>query len=151
MRFRMIGTLMGRVHLLPGTTGSHPQDKGAYPAESESESESESALAIGELERWLTIEICEQYHQRVHRGLRRSPLAAWQAALRQAGAGLGALPDQLQQFSLSFLPFERRSDAINATTDAAKTRGFCGLLETCDPCQGSFDRDLQDPNRGRSR
>jgi putative transposase len=100
---RLIGTLMGRVHLLPGTTGSNPQDKGAYPAESE------SALTMAELERWLTIEICEQYHRRIHRGLRRSPLAAWQDALRQAGGGLGALPDQPEQFALSFLPFERRT------------------------------------------
>ena len=100
---RLIGTLMGRVHLLPGTTGSNPQDKGAYPAESE------STLTMAELERWLTIEICEQYHQRVHRGLRRSPISAWQEALRQAGGGLGALPDQPEQFAWSFLPFERRT------------------------------------------
>ena len=94
---------MGRVHLLPGTTGSNPQDKGAYPAESE------STLTMAELERWLTIEICEQYHQRVHRGLRRSPISAWQEAMRQAGGGLGALPDQPEQFAWSFLPFERRT------------------------------------------
>ncbi len=100
---RLIGTLMGRVHLLPGTTGSNPQDKGAYPAESA------SAMTMAELERWLTIEICEQYHRRVHRGLRRSPQAAWHEALRQAGGGLGALPDQPEQFALSFLPFERRT------------------------------------------
>jgi putative transposase len=100
---RLIGTLMGRVHLLPGTTGSNPQDKGAYPAESE------AVLTMAELERWLTIEICEQYHRRIHRGLRRSPLAAWQDALRQAGGGLGALPDQPEQFAISFLPFERRT------------------------------------------
>ena len=73
---RLIGTIMGRVHLLPGTTGSNPQDKGAYPAEAE------SVLTMAELERWLAIEICEQYHRRVHRGLRRSPLAVWQEALR---------------------------------------------------------------------
>lgn len=100
---RLIGTLMGRVHLLPGTTGSNPQDKGAYPAEAE------SALTMTELERWLTIEICEQYHRRVHRGLRRSPMSAWQEALLHAGGGLGALPDQPEQFALSFLPFERRT------------------------------------------
>ncbi len=100
---RLIGTIMGRVHLLPGTTGSNPQDKGAYPAESE------SVLTMAELERWLAIEICEQYHRRVHRGLRCSPLAAWQDALSQAGGGLGALPDQPDQFAWSFLPFERRT------------------------------------------
>jgi putative transposase len=65
---RLIGTIMGRVHLLPGTTGSNSMDKGAYPAEGE------SALTMAELEVWLAIEICEHYHQRVHRSLRRSPL-----------------------------------------------------------------------------
>lgn len=99
---RLIGTLMGRVHLLPGTTGSNPQDKGDYPAEAE------SALTMAELERWLTVEICEQYHRRVHRGLRRPPLVVWQEAMRQSGGGLGALPDQPEQFALSFLPFEQR-------------------------------------------
>ena len=100
---RLIGTLMGRVHLLPGSTGSNPVDKGAYPAESE------SALTMAELEQWLAIEICEHYHQRIHRGLRRSPISAWQEALRQAGSGLGALPDRPEQFALSFLPFEQRT------------------------------------------
>jgi len=100
---RLIGTVMGRVHLLPGTTGSNPQDKGAYPAEAE------SVLTMAELERWLALEICEQYHRRLHRGLRRSPLTAWQEALGKAGGGLGALPDQPDQFALSFLPFETRN------------------------------------------
>jgi putative transposase len=100
---RLIGTIMGRVHLLPGTTGSNSMDKGAYPAEAE------SALTMAELERWLAIEICEHYHRRVHRSLHRSPLAAWQDALRQSGSGLGALPDRPQQFALSFLPFEHRT------------------------------------------
>jgi putative transposase len=100
---RLIGTIMGRVHLLPGTTGSNSADKGAYPAEAK------SALTMAELEHWLAIEICEHYHRRVHRGLHRSPLAAWQDALRQAGSGLGALPERPEQFALSFLPFEHRT------------------------------------------
>ena len=99
---RLIGTLMGRVHLLPGTTGSNPQDKGAYPAETE------AVLTMAELERWLAMEICEQYHRRIHRGLHRSPLAAWEDALRRAGGGLGALPARPEQFVVSFLPFEQR-------------------------------------------
>ena len=99
---RLIGTLMGRVHLLPGTTGSNPQDKGAYPAENQ------AVLTMAELERWLAIEICEQYHRRIHRGLHRSPLAAWEDALRRAGGGLGALPARPEEFVVSFLPFEQR-------------------------------------------
>ena len=70
---RLIGTIMGRVHLLPGTTGSTAQDKGAYPAESE------SVLTMAELERWLN-----------DRDLRavspaRSPGSAPQSAGRLAG------------------------------------------------------------------
>ncbi len=64
---------------------------------------------MAELERWLANEICEQYHWRVHRSLRRSPMTAWQDALRQAGGGLGVLPDQPEQFAWSLLPFERRT------------------------------------------
>lgn len=100
---RLIGTLMGRVHLLPGTTGSNPQDKGAYPAESE------ARLTIAELERWLALEICEQCHRRVHKGLRRSPLAAWGDAVCRSDGAVGALPDRPDQFTISFLPFEQRS------------------------------------------
>ena len=61
------------------------------------------------MERWLAIEICEQYRRRVHRSLRRSPLAAWHDALSQVGGGLGALPDQPDQFAWSFLPCEQRT------------------------------------------
>lgn len=100
---RLIGTLMGRVHLLPGTTGSNPQDKGAYPAENE------ACLTMAELERWLALEICEQYHQRVHKGLHRTPLAAWEEAMRRTGGATGALPDRPDQFTIGFLPFEQRS------------------------------------------
>lgn len=99
---RLIGTLMGRVHLLPGTTGSDPGNKGDYP------SEQRARLTLAELERWLTIEICEQYHRRVHKGLRRSPLSAWDEAWRRPDCGSRFLPDHPEQFTISFLPFEQR-------------------------------------------
>jgi putative transposase len=41
---RLIGTIMGRVHLLPGSTGSNPQDKGHYPAQAQ------ARLTMAELE-----------------------------------------------------------------------------------------------------
>src|SRR5271163_985586 len=44
---RLIGTTMGAVHLLPGTTFSNVVEKGAYS------SEKTSALTLVELERWL--------------------------------------------------------------------------------------------------
>ncbi len=98
---RLIGTLMGRVHLLPGTTGSNPQDRGAYPAEFE------ARLTMAELEQWLALEICEQYHRRVHKGIGRSPLAAWDQEM-STGKFVRSLPEQPDQFAISFLPFEQR-------------------------------------------
>ena len=99
---RLIGTLMGRVHLLPGTTGSNSQDKGDYP------SEAKALLTMAELERWLTLEICEQYHRRVHKGLHRSPLSAWEATTCNPAARARALPEQPDQFVVGFLPSMQR-------------------------------------------
>lgn len=99
---RLIGTLMGRVHLLPGTTGSNTHDKGDYP------SEAKALLTMAELERWLTLEICEQYHRRVHKGLTRSPLSAWEAATGSPVARGRVLPEQSDQFVVGFLPSMQR-------------------------------------------
>jgi putative transposase len=44
---RLIGTMMGAVHLLPGATQSNPQEKGSY------DSEGRAALTLPELERWM--------------------------------------------------------------------------------------------------
>lgn len=99
---RLIGTLMGRVHLLPGTTGANSKDKGDYP------SESEARLTMAELEQWLALEICEQYHRRIHKGIRKRPLTAWEDAVNSVGARPRALPDHQDQFTISFLPLLQR-------------------------------------------
>ena len=75
---RLIGTLMGDLHLLPGTTFSSVEARGRY------DSEGKAALTLRELERWLTIQIVQIYHSRVHRGLGVSPLAAWTSGVSQA-------------------------------------------------------------------
>jgi putative transposase len=98
----LIGTLMGRVHLLPGTTGSNAQDKGDYPAEAQ------ARLTMAELEQWLALEICEQYHNRIHKGIHRSPLAAWQSAITAENAPVRSLPDQPDQLMIGFLPYVQR-------------------------------------------
>ena len=99
---RLIGTIMGRVHLLPGSTGSNPQDKGQYPAEAQ------ARLTMAELEQWLALEICEQYHRRIHKGIRKSPLAAWELGVHGQDPIVRSLPEQPEQFTVSFLPFEER-------------------------------------------
>jgi putative transposase len=72
---RLIGTMMGAVHLLPGTTFSSVAAKGDYP------SEERATLTLAEFERWLILEIAGTYHQRVHTALQRTPLDAWRVGL----------------------------------------------------------------------
>jgi hypothetical protein len=57
---RLIGTMMGAVHLLPGTTFSNVHAKADYP------SDARATLTLAELEQWLIFEIAGTYHNRVH-------------------------------------------------------------------------------------
>ncbi len=100
---RLIGTLMGRVHLLPGTTFSNPEERGSYP------SEDKAALTLRKLERWLVIQICGQYHRSIHASLGITPLVAWERAANQKSLRPGlSLPDDPQRFVISFLPYDER-------------------------------------------
>ena len=74
---RLIGTMMGAVHLLPGTTFSNVQQKGSY------DSEAHAALTLPELERWLALQIAGVYHVSVHSQLGKSPQEAWNAGITQ--------------------------------------------------------------------
>ncbi len=67
---RLIGTTMGAVHVLPGTTQSSILEKGDY------DSSKHAALTLSEFEDWLYLEIC-RYHNSTHSALGRTPLAAW--------------------------------------------------------------------------
>ena len=95
---RLIGTTMGAVHVLPGTTMSSTKDKGDY------DSLGQAALTLSEFEDWLVLEIC-RYHNNVHSGLGRTPLAAW-ADL--SGDIKGRCVNDRDGFRISFMPFERR-------------------------------------------
>ncbi|KFG88781.1 Integrase catalytic subunit [Sphingobium herbicidovorans NBRC 16415] len=67
---RLIGTMIGEVHLLPGTTFSNVVDKGDYDAEGR------SCMTLQEFERWLAFQV-SIYHNNVHRVLGVTPFAAW--------------------------------------------------------------------------
>jgi len=99
---RLIGTLMGRIHLLPGTTQSNPQKLGRYKAAKAAQ------LTLSELERWIAIEICERYHANVHRSLRCAPLHAWQDWFAERG-NHPAIPGNPERFRISFMPLVHRS------------------------------------------
>lgn len=94
---RMIGTMMGAVHLLPGTTFSNVAKKGTY------DSEGRAVLTLPELERWLALQIAGVYHLTVHSALGKTPFAAWQEGLEERKQSLRH-PTDADEFFLDFLP-----------------------------------------------
>lgn len=103
---RLIGTMMGMVHLLPGTTFSDVGAKGDLNPEKA------AAMTLDEVERWLGHAICGVYHRAVHRGIGVTPLAAWERGLLGDATALGrgepiAVADP-RRFQIDFLPIERR-------------------------------------------
>jgi putative transposase len=84
---RLIGTMMGAVHLLPGSTFSSIKDRGDY------DSVGKSAMTLDELEHWLALEIT-RYHAERHRALRGVPSQALakRCRLRRAPEKLRAHP-----------------------------------------------------------
>lgn len=103
---RLIGTMMGKVHLLPGTTFSDVRSKGDLdPSKS-------AAMTLDEVERWLGYAIAGVYHRDLHRGIGATPLVAWQRGLEgsadQPGRGSTAPVVDPRKFLIDFLPMERR-------------------------------------------
>jgi putative transposase len=96
---RLIGTVMGAVHLLPGTTFSNVKIRGNYDAVGR------ATFTLRELEKWIAVEIAGKYHQRIHSALLRPPLAIWRE--RQGDVDFDLPPDRMA-FWTSFLPEERR-------------------------------------------
>ena len=97
---RLIGTKMGAIQLLPGTThGSVAARQGYDPQDS-------AVLTMKELEKWLTLEIVGKYHQTVHRSLLRPPIAVWRDWEDKIPF---ELPSDRLAFWISFLPSEVRS------------------------------------------
>jgi putative transposase len=99
---RLIGTMMGAVHLLPGTTFSSVAQKGNY------KSESTASLTLAELERWLALEIAGVYHNSIHSSLGRSPIEVWKQAVGERKSMIRQ-PSDTEQFFIEFLPGEMRT------------------------------------------
>jgi putative transposase len=97
---RLIGTQMGKLHLLPGTTFSNKQELGEY------DSKRHSALTLRELERYIALDIVGSYHQSIHSSLGRPPLAVWR---EHEGEIPLRLPQDRMRFWLTFLPEQERT------------------------------------------
>ncbi|WP_166797600.1 Mu transposase C-terminal domain-containing protein, partial [Pseudomonas aeruginosa] len=103
---RLIGTMMGKVHLLPGTTFSNVQAKGDLdPSKS-------AVMTLEEVERWLGHAIAGVYHREVHRGLGVPPLVAWEKGIsgddQVLGRGSPTTVSDPRRFLIDFLPIARR-------------------------------------------
>jgi len=103
---RLIGTMMGKVHLLPGTTFSNVQVKGDL------DPEKTATMTLDELERWLGNAIAGVYHRTEHRSLNTTPIAAWERGIvgdaSTPGSGRPPAVDDVRRFLIDFLPIERR-------------------------------------------
>jgi putative transposase len=97
---RLIGTQMGAVHLLPGTTFSNPSERAGY------KSSNAARMTLRELERWIGWEIAGHYHQRIHTGLQRPPIAVWREHEERLNF---RLPMDRLQFWVAFLPEQERT------------------------------------------
>ena len=74
---RLIGTMMGAVHLLPGTTFSDIEARGDY------NSVAKAAMTLDELEEWLVLEVL-RYHADRHAALGVPPPGGLERSGRQA-------------------------------------------------------------------
>ncbi|MBA2650475.1 MAG: DDE-type integrase/transposase/recombinase [Legionella sp.] len=96
---RVIGTLMQKIHELPGTTFSNPSQKGDY------DSEAKAALTLNELECWLVLAV-NHYHGSIHHTLNQTPGSRWSDGIAQ----FGNVPTVTnpRAFLIDFLPVLRR-------------------------------------------
>jgi putative transposase len=103
---RLIGTVMGKVHLLPGTTFSDTRVKGDL------DPEKYAAMTLDEVERWLTHAIAGVYHRTTHRALDLPPAVAWKRGIKGTagvpGRGEAASVPDPRRLLIDFLPMERR-------------------------------------------
>jgi len=100
---RLIGTLMRKTHMLPGTTMSNVNERGDY------DSEKHSCLTFDEFSKWFIREI-EIYHKELHSELGVSPLVKWESCFRTQSGELTSPPivEDQKKLLLQFMPMEHR-------------------------------------------
>lgn len=94
---RLIGTMVGKMRLLPGATGSNVTQRDGYDAGQA------AAMTLGEFERWMLLQI-GIYHNDPHKGLGgQCPAQAWAQATANGALHLPACLD-VQHLTRQFLP-----------------------------------------------
>ena len=145
---RVIGTMMGLVHGLPGTTFSDIGQRGSY------DSDKVACLTLDELERWLAVTVAKYYHLRPHEGLGgQAPLRRWQEGVAALAAEGGTIPvpRDPRAYLVDFLPVIRRTlrrDGIrldHVTYFSSALRAWIGARDRPDPLL--IRRDPRDLSR----
>jgi len=92
---------------LPGTTFSHPKQRGDY------DSKATAAMTLNELDHWIAEYIVSVYHGKLHRGIMTAPLQRWTATIlgdkQSAGNGMPSRPLDEERIRLDFMPFVERT------------------------------------------
>lgn len=97
---RLIGTFVGKMHMLPGTTWSNPKQKGNY------RSEYTAVLGVDDFERWIVTQIVEYLHT-PHRGLNQlTPVQVWHQGWKASTLKTPPLIQNERETRVSFLPFK---------------------------------------------
>ncbi|VEA70778.1 Transposon Tn7 transposition protein tnsB [Serratia rubidaea] len=119
---RLMGTVMGEVHNLPGTTFSSIVERMEY------DSDKNAVLTMSEFEQWLVTYITKVYHQRLHMGIGLSPIKMWERGIfgnaTEFGIGLPAKPADRLTTQLDFMPsFRRTVQTFGVTHESLKYYG----------------------------
>jgi putative transposase len=104
---RYLGTLLGEIHTLSGTTFSNPKDRDNY------DSEAKAVMTLKEFEEWLANLILGTYHNREHGELGISPLQRYRDLVMGSNErpGMGTLPivTDAEKLRIDLLPYEERT------------------------------------------
>ncbi len=104
---RLIGTTMGEVHTLPGTTFSNIKQRGEY------KSDKEATMTLSALEKWFTDYIVNVYHKDLHSGIKCSPEKKYEFGIFGNDTIIGrGIPERIideDNLKISFLPTVERS------------------------------------------
>lgn len=99
---RLIGTMVGKMRLLPGATGGNVTQRDGYDAGQA------AAMTLPEFERWLLFQIAI-YHNGPHKGLGgQCPAQAWKTAVSGHSPLLPACLD-VEHLTRQFLPARQRT------------------------------------------
>ncbi len=96
---RLFKTFSERIHNLPGSTFSNPQEKGEY------NSMKNASMTLSEFEQWLTIQITKVYHEKIHSITNTTPIKKyWDGLAGDNGIGIPPIFANERKVILDFLP-----------------------------------------------